>query len=321
MPFLIFIANAAFSQGKYEDSIRNIIKKDFIRIEPKDFKNLVPYEGKKGKGYLNKVTHKTVLKPSYYDLDLPKPTLKGNYNDVAYFEIDPETKDIKVFIQNWRIFEESRDYQGPIKKGYARGFHVVNNVIFSYSDTYTYCPNLFRYKDRDFAIAIKDKKYAVIDPDGETLPHLGFEYSDLVLYTIGNDNVCFRYKTLQGEEGFINMEGQKSLVNDIISNSRSQTRGYFSFIDTENSVTINYYGYIIETNEELYGVLDLTTMNWVIRPQKALKIVDINYSTDKKLNGKYDLEDRKDLQFYFEVLDEKKQRSYYIDEKLKKYLP
>lgn len=319
--FTFFIFNTVFSQEKYKDSIKSIIEKDFAQITSKDFKNLVPYETEKGMGYLNSKNNKTVVKPSYYQLDFAKPNIKGNYDNIAYFELNNETKEVKVYLQNWRIFDDSSIKDEPIRKGYSKGFYVVNNSIFSYSGSYSYCPYLFKYKNEYFAIAIKDKKYAVINPEGETRANLNFEYSNLDMINLGNDNIWFKYKALGGEEGFVNMNGEKKLINDIISNSSSKTRGYFSFIDTEHSTDVNYYGYSIEANDELYGVLDLITMNWLIRPQKAFKIEEINYTTDKSLGEKYNLEDRTNLKFYFLVHDDKNQTSYYIDDKLRKYLP
>lgn len=316
-----FIFNDAFSQEKYEDSMKSIIEKDFAQIKPQDFKYLVPYQTEKGMGYLNSKNNKTVVKPSYYKLDFAKPNLKGNYNNIAYFELNNETKEVKVYLQNWQIFEDSSVRHEPVRKGYTRGFYVVNNAIFSYSDTYSYCPDLFKYKEEYFAIAIKDKKYAVINPDGETRRNLNFEYSHLDKIDLGNETIWFKYKTPEGEEGFVDMNGEKKLVNDIISNSRSKIKGSFSFIDTEHSPEINYYGYSIESNDELCGVLDLITMTWLIRPQKAFKIDEINYTQDKSLGEKYNLGDRANLKFYFLVDDEKNQTSYYIDDKLRKYLP
>lgn len=317
----LFIFSSAFSQEKYEDSIQKIIEKDFAHITPSDFKNLVPYETEKGMGYVNSSNNKTVVKPSYYQLDFAKPNIKGNYNNTAYFELNTVTKDIQIFLERWQIFEDNYRREEPIKKAYSKGFYVASNSIFSYSDTYSSCPDLFKYKNEDFAIARKDEKYAVINPSGETLPNLDFEYLKLELIPVGDDNICFKYKNIKGEEGFINMKGKKKLVNSIISNSTSKTEGYFSFVDTEHSEHRKYYGYSVEYNDELSGILDLTTMTWVIKPQKALKIEEINFTTDKNLSKKYSLEDRKNLKFYFLVRDEKKEISYYIDDKLKKYFP
>lgn len=320
LPLFIFICSSAFSQEKYEDSIKNIIKKDFVNIKATDFKNLIPYETEKGMGYLNAKNNKIVVLPNYYQLDFAKPNLRGNYNNIAYFEISNTTKEMEVSLQNWQIFDVS-PAEGPIKKGYSKGFYVVNNSIFSFSDTYTYCPQLFKYKNEDFAIATKENKYAVIKSSGETVKNLDFDYSHLDLVYVGNDNIWFKYKTTEGEQGFINMNGEKKLINDIISNSRSQTEGYFAFIDSEHSIKRKYYGYSIESNNELYGVLDLLTMNWLIRPQKIFKIDEINYSTDKNLGDGYNVEDRKNLKFYFLVREGETEKAYYIDDKLKKYKP
>lgn len=313
-----FIFNFTFSQEKYEDSIKKIIEKDFVTIKTTDFKDLVPFEIKKGMGYLNSKNNKIVVKPVCYKLDFAKPNLKGNYNDIAYFEIDNQTKEMKVFIQNWQIYQDSPGNQ-PLKKEYARGFYAMNNKIHNFSSTYDYCPQLFKYKNDYFAIAIKAKKYAVINPDGETLKNLDFVYSHLEQIRVTDDVIWFKYLTFEGEQGFINMAGEKKLVNAIISDSRSQTEGGFGFIDTEHSTKINYYGYSIESNDKMSGVLDLLTMNWLIKPQKKLKIEEINYATDKNLDSRYNLDDRKNLKFYFLVREG--ERSYYIDDKLIKYLP
>lgn len=321
LPFFIFIFNYTFSQEKYEDSIKKIIKKDFALIKPTDLKDLVPYTTEKGmKGYLNSKNNKIVVKPNYNNLDFAKPNLRGEYNDFAYFEINNKTKEVEVFKQNWEIFEDS-SRKNPPSKTDSSGFHVVNNEIISFSNTYTYCPQLFKFKNEHYAIAEKDNQYAVIKPSGETLKNLDFYYSTLNLIDIGNDNIWFKYKTIEGEQGFVDMDGEKKLINEVISNSKSQTQGSFSFIDTEHSTKIKYYGYSIEYNDELEGVLDLLTMNWIIKPQKIFKIEEINYSTEKNLSEKYDLEDRRNLKFYFLVKERKKEISYYIDDKLIKYLP
>jgi hypothetical protein len=320
LPFFIFIYSSAFSQEKYEDSIKKIIEKDFVNIKTEDFKDLVPFETEKGMGYLNAKNKKIVVLPHYYQLDFAKPNLRGNYNNTAYFEINNSTKEMKVSLQNWQIFQVSAP-EGPIKKGYSKGFYVSNNSIFSYSGNYTYCPQLFKYKNEDFAIAIKENRYAVINPDGETLKNLDFDYSDLDLVYRGNDNIWFKYKTIEGELGFINMNGEKKLINDIISNSQSQTEGDFSFIDSEHSIKRKYYGYSIESNKELSGVFDFLTMTWLIKPQKTFKIEEINYATDENLGEGYNLEDRRKLKFYFLVRKKEEEPAYYVDDKLKKYIP
>ncbi|MEO7977131.1 hypothetical protein [Flavobacterium sp.] len=313
--------STAFSQEKYLDSVKAVIEKDFARIKLEDFQYLVPFENRKGAGYFNSKSNKAVLKPKYHKLDFAKPNLKGNFDNTAFFEIDGRTKEVKVYLQQWRIFDDNSEYHEPISKGYSRGFYVVNNKIFSYSGIYTYCPYLFKYKNRNFAIALKDGKKAVINEDGETGSNLGFDYLALEMVNLGNDIIWFKYKNSAGEEGFINMDGEKKLVNDIISGSNSSTQGNFSFIDTERSLRINYYGYSVEYNDELSGVLDMLKMQWVIRPQKKLEIIAINYTTQKMQGDEVTVENRAGLKFYFNVRDQKKQTEYYIDDKLKTYMP
>ncbi|OUD28161.1 hypothetical protein, partial [Flavobacterium sp. FPG59] len=136
LPFFIFIFNSTFSQEKYEDSIKEIIKKDFALIKPADLKNLVPFATENGMGYLNSKNNKIVVKPNYYKLDFAKPNLRGDYNTVAYFEINNKTKEVEVFLQNWEIFENSLTKNPPSQTD-SNGFYLVNNEIISFSNTYT----------------------------------------------------------------------------------------------------------------------------------------------------------------------------------------
>jgi hypothetical protein len=316
-----FIINSAFCQDKYADSIKSIITADFAGIQIKDFKNLIPFKTEEGTGYVHAKTKKIMLKPSYYELDFAKPNLKGNYNNVIYFEINSQTKDIKVDYQNWQLFGSQYRDEAAISKAYAKGFYAAGNKIYNYSNIYSYCPALFKYKNEYFAIAEINKQYAVINSDGDALKNLQFDYSSLKMIRLENDVIWFKYKTTAGEEGFINMDGEKKLVNEIISNSRTQTNGSFNYIDTEHSIDINYYGYGVESNDEFSGVIDFTTMSWLIKPQKNLKIEAVNYTAETTVSDKFTIEDRKKLKFYFLVNDEKNNTSYYIDESLKKYLP
>jgi len=318
---LLFIYSYTYSQEKYEDSIKKIIEKDFAHIKPQDFKNLIPFNTETGMGYLNSKNNKVIIKPTYYNLDFFKPNLKGYYKDFMYFEINHKTKKINV---SWSNVEPTEDEPEPDRKDNSeRGFSIKNNSIYSYSNIYSFKPQLFKYKNELLAIAIKDNKTAVINSKGETLKNLDFNYSYLEIIDIGNDNIWFKYKTLDNEEGFITINGEKSLINNIISNSRSKTSQFFTFKDTYDSTKGNYYGYSIESNDELWGVLDLITMNWVIKPQKKFKIDEINYSTDEDLQQKFNVEDRNKLKFYFLVHEGKEYYSsdqYYIDEKFKKYV-
>lgn len=317
----LFVFSFSYSQEKYEDSIKKIIEKDFALIKPQDFKYLVPFNAETGMGYLNSKTNKVVVKPTYYSLDFFKPNLKAYYKDFMYFEIDHKTKEITVSWNNVGLTQDDPD--PDTKDNSEKGFTIQNNLIYSYSNIYSYRPQLFKYKNDPLAIATIAKKMAIINAKGETLKNLDFNYSNLEIIDIGNDNIWFKYKTLDNKEGFISINGEKSLVNNIISNSNSKTSQFYTLKDTYNGTKGNYYGYSIESSDKLWGVLDLITMTWVIKPQKTFKIDEINYSTDYDLQQKPNLADRNKLKFYFLVhdgIEYYQSDQYYIDEKFKKYV-
>ncbi|OXA84941.1 hypothetical protein [Flavobacterium hercynium] len=321
---VLLIFNFAFSQGNYNDSIKKVIEKDFAKIGIAEFKNLVPFHTFKGMGYLNSKDNKVVVKPTYSNLDFSKPNLKGRYKQI-FFEIDSKTKDVKIFDDNFRIMGMGSDSSESNKKdsSISQGFSVDidNNKIYSYSSSYSSEPYLFLYKKNYYAIVEKDGKYAVVRRNGETLENLGFEYTALKKYDIGNNIVWFKYKTKDNQEGFVNINGEKRVVNNLIKDSNNRIQGFFDFIDTKSSITTKYYGYSIEYNDKLYGVFDLINMDWLIKPQKKFKIIDINYSVEEPLSEKYDLNDRKKLKFYFLIGDGDKAKDYYIDSEFTKYIP
>lgn len=322
----LLIFNFASSQGNYNDSIKKIIEKDFAKIEITEFKNLVPFHTSEGMGYLNSNGNKVVLKPTYSNLDFSKPNLKGRYEQI-FFEIDSKSKNVKIFDDNFEIMgmglrshsSEGNKKDSSISKGFT--VDIDNNKIYSYSSNYSSEPYLFLYKKNYYAIVEKDGKYAVVRRNGETLENLGFEYVALTKFDIGNDIVWFKYKTKDNQEGFVNINGEKRAVSNLIKDSNSRTQGFFDFIDTKSSITTKYYGYSIESNDELYGVFDLVNMEWLIKPQKKFKIIDMDYAVEEPLSEKYDLNDRKKLKFYFLIGDGDRTKEYYIDSKFTKYHP
>lgn len=322
----LLIFNVTFSQGNYNDSIKKIIEKDFAEIETTEFKNLVPFHTSEGMGYLNSIDNKVVLKPTYSSLDFSKPNLKGRYASV-FFEIDSKSKEIKIFDDNFMIMgmglgsgsSEENKKDSSVSKGFT--VDIDNNKIYSYSSSYSSEPYLFLYKKNYYAIVEKDGKYAVVRRNGEPLKNLDFDYFSLVKYDIGNDETWFKYKTIANEEGFVSINGEKRLVNNLIKDGRGRTEGFFNFIDTESSITTKYYGYSIESNNELYGVFDLINMEWLIKPQKKFKIIDLDYSAQEPLSENYDLNDRKKLKLYFLISDGDQTKEYYVNSKFTKYSP
>jgi hypothetical protein len=315
---IILIYHCSFSQGKVQDSIKKIIEKDFANVQTKDLKDLVPYYGETGMGFIDGKNKKIIIPPNYYKLDFFKPNLQGYYTDYMYFEIDSKTKAIAVSYD-----ETSPTMSQPLsmKAENQNGFTVKNGFIDSYSQIYSFPPELFKYKNEYLAKAIIKGKSGVINAKGETLKNLDFDYRQLHIVDIGNDAIWFKYRTDKNEQGFISITGEKSLINGIIPNSRSETSQLYSSKETYSQTKGNYYGYSIEANSELSGILDLTKMKWIIEPQKAFKILEIHYATDAALSTNFDIQDRKKLKFYFLVQKEGRAKKYYIDMKGNEYIP
>jgi hypothetical protein len=333
--FAVLISHLSIAQDASLDKIKKNIEKDFLLISKKDFPNLVPYITDNGDGYINATTQKVVLKPTYSELDFFKPNLRGIYNNDTFFEINAETKEVKVFANTGEVTKMG-NYETYVEKVFKdnsqMGFKLdATSELYSYSAIYTSKPSLFKYKETYFAIAEKGGKFGIIQRSGETLTNLDFVYSELEYFS-KNDitgNIWFKFKNINNEIGLINILGEKKLVNEIIPNSSSIERDYSYFIDKYTEV--EFYGYSIQTSDKMSGVLDLQTMEWLIKPQKELQIMSINYSTAEALNPTYSLSDKTKLKFYFrahkrgiaKVYGANKviPYHYYIDEKLKKYVP
>jgi hypothetical protein len=309
---------SGFSQSKTQDSIKQLIEKDFTAVHIKDLHNLVPYYGETGMGFLKGKNKKIIIPANYYKLDFFKPNLKGYYTDYMYFEIDGQTKAITVsYDETFPTMSQPLSMKAESQKG----FTVRNGTIDSYSQLYSFPPELFKYKNEYLATAIIKGKSAVINAKGETLKNLDFNYRQLHIVDIGNDKIWFKYRTEKNEQGLISITGEKSLVNAVIPNSRSETSQFYTSKDSYAKTKGNYYGYSIESNNELSGVLDLITMKWIIEPQKDVKILEIHYATDVALSTNYDIVDRKKLKFYFLVKKEGRAKKYYMDSKGNEYIP
>ncbi len=330
--FAVLISHLSIAQDASLDKIKKTIEKDFLLINKKDFPNLIPYITDNGNGYINAKTQKVVLKPTYSELDFFKPNLSGSYNNDVFFEINAATKEVKVFVdmsqteqteQKWDMQRES--YAKKVfKDDSPMGFRLdAASELYSYSAIYTNKPSLLKYKETYFAIAEKGGKFGIIQRSGETLTNLDFVYSELAYFS-KNDitgNIWFKYKNINNETGLISILGEKKLINEIIPNSSS----------IEGDYSHKFYGYSIQTSDKMSGVLDLQTMEWLIKPQKELQIISINYSTAEALNPTYSLSDRTKLKFYFlahkrdaaKVYEANKVTPYYyyVDAKLKKYVP
>jgi hypothetical protein len=318
--FVLFFCNFAFSQDQFLDSIRTIIKKDFEKVQVKDFKNLVPFDTQKGTGFLNSKNNKIVVPDNYYKLDFARPNIKGNGGNY-FFEIDAVTKDVRVFYDESRLFEDSYSERNKMN-GAEKGFVLDNNNrISSYSFIYKTEPYVFKFKNEYYGLVTTNQGKMVVKPNGDFPVNFDTVFAKLDMLNVADDIIWFKYQAKNGEQGLVNMNGEKKMINQISVESRSKLDDYFYFIDTDRSIKINYYGYSIERTDDSWGILDLVEMKWVIEPQKKFQIDQINYAVQKPLNKDFSISDRNNLKFYFLINNNDGSRPYFIDKKFKKYWP
>ena len=77
------------------------------------------------------------------------------------------------------------------------------------------------------------------------------------------------------------------------------------------------FNYRIEEVKGKYGVVDLTTFKWVVKPQ-ATRIYDIKYSSARKVES-FSAKDKKEVNVFFRISDGKD--VHYMDLKSYKYQP
>jgi len=154
----------------------------------------------------------------------------------------------------------------------------------------------FIYDERLYAIAqlAKNNKYGIIDQDGNILPNFDFKYKSIALIENYEDKAqrWFYFEDKKGKKGFINTEGKTKLYGQLFS---------------------EVYGggiYNVQKSKKKSGVLDLRTLEWVIKPQEKLKIEDEMISIRQK---------NRDYIYYVVVLEG--EEKYLIDMQGKAYKP
>lgn len=157
-----------------------------------------------------------------------------------------------------------------------------------------------------WAIASKNKKYGLIDEQGNIHKKILFNYQSLLL--IGGtkkDEVWYFFKDLKNECGLINPKGEVK---------------FYKEIDFVNLYSFENTGFAVARKGDLTGLIDLFSLEWAVKPAKH-KILSIDFSySDKCVNPYNLLRDRdkiKDIYFFCSDND----AMYYQDKNGIKYLP
>lgn len=323
--FLLFINYSILNAQNCKSIGQNLVNK----IKKTNYKDILPYYDSSVKkwGLMNK-QGKALIEPvvesafffesnknnSYNIHDYKGCTVYINYKDMSFETnkyIKPNYDDSYV---TEATYAYSSDYQSSTTADdtYSfRGFSVETRSsinldngevkkygeITSFSRRFNDVKSPFYYKDKWYATATlkHSSKVGIIDQDGESLQHFDFNFTKLKplrYYKGENKNERWYYfEDKDGNRGFVNVLGETKMVGDLLS--------YCSFY-TEY--------HCIQKNEEASGVLDLRSLEWVIKPQNDIKLDEI-----LRL-GDYGYEN---CSFY--VIAKEGDEQYLVDFKLKKY--
>tara|TARA_R110000868_G_scaffold119310_7_gene316040 strand:- start:4823 stop:5824 length:1002 start_codon:yes stop_codon:yes gene_type:complete len=315
-----FLAQLSFSQA---DKCTPILQKDFVaKIQGYNPMDLVPYnvvnDGWEEKwGLMDKKSKKK--------LTAPLMNYAATFNpDVTFFYEECDVRisnSYQLYVKDLMIYSEDYDDSADPKiqlldsTNNFRGFEVdsIGNIT-GYSKVYFKSRNHYWNISKPFIH--QNNYYAVVkNPNG--LP--------IVINTKGESQLEPKYKQLRhtsyqknkedllyvedvtGNKGFITMSGTKVLYGELLK--------YPFYSNDIFGYSIQHDGIrgsgVYRDSITKSGVLDLTKMEWHIKPVQHLKIVDMVYTSNKSITSTP--ENRHLSNIYFVILNRKFQ--YLVDEK------
>ena len=202
--------------------------------------------------------------------------------------------------------------EAPIEKDML-GFQVdEQGRMTAYNKDYEYISSPIMYKGEYYAIISSKEKEGrmLINQKGEEQEGFHFKYFIKTDYEDKESGeTIFYVEDFQGKRGFITISGKKKLYGELMNDGWYGGRlGYSVQKDR---------GDLNEVKKT--GVIDLTTQEWLIKPQEKYKIYDIIYTSSEELK-KYDETDRNKATIYFLATDQSGQR-FVLDIKGNPILP
>ena len=198
-----------------------------------------------------------------------------------------------------------------VKKTDELGFQVdEQGRMTAYNKDYEYISNPILYKGEYYIIIIKkDKTNVLINQKGVEQEGFHFREMDDTYYKDKESGeTIFYVEGFDGKKGLVTISGKKKLYGELMNNTQYSFFGYNIQNDSEN------------TNEiKKSGVVDITTQEWLIKPQEKYKIYDIIYTSSEELK-KYDVTNRNKATVYFLATDKSGQH-FVLDIKGNPILP
>ena len=183
------------------------------------------------------------------------------------------------------------------------GFQVdEQGRMTAYNKDYEYISNPILYKGIYYAIVAYEKDEwsdfgrvkVLINQKGKERKGFRFREMDDTYYKDKKtgENV-FYVEDFKGKKGFLTISGKKKLYGELMNGIEpSAVLGYSVQKDGEN------------TNEiKKSGVVDITTQEWLIKPQEKYKIYRIIYTSSEKIDDRK-IENRNKATVYFLATDQ-----------------
>ena len=164
---------------------------------------------------------------------------------------------------------------------------------------YRYFSNPILYKGVYYAVVKQGENRILINQKGEELKEFHFESMEELHYKDKESGESIFYvKDLDGKKGFMTISGKKKLYGEIMNDFTifNPVLGYSVQKDS---------GDLNEVKKS--GVIDLTTQEWLIKPQEKYKIYRVKYTSSEEINEK-NIQDRDKVTIYFLATDQSGQR-------------
>ena len=309
LAMMLFISALGFAQSEKEIVQKYIIDK-IKGYKPTD---LVPYSKDGKKWALMDVKSRKILT----DFVLNEPST-FNPKFYIYIDINGQQEGME-FYSDYTTSPIIETPPPPIRKKIIEktnklGFKVdENGKITSHYLSYYNISEPILYKGVYYAIISINQKEGrmLINEKGEEQKGFHFkEISNIGYKDKESGEDVFNVEDFEGKKGLITILGKKKLYGELMNNF------------TKNDIVL---GYVVQKDNDYSheikksGVIDLTTQEWLIKPQEKYKIYDIIYTSSEKIK-KYDVTNRNKATVYFLATDQSGQR-FVLDIKGNPILP
>ena len=299
-----------FAQNK-----KNIVKTEIVdKIKGYKPTDLVPYSKDGKKWALMDVKSRKILtdfvlgSPNTFNPDI-YADLYGKYSEKS-----------EIIYSDYRLESEAGSIYPPpaVQTVDANNpaFQVEEKRKIEVDETkYKYILKPILYKEKYYAIATKkDNSDVLINERGEELK--GFHFRVIKDKDKNPNEKIFYVEGFDGKKGFITISGKKKLYGELMNEPRS-----YVFDQGHQSA----FGYSLQNDNvdirkiKKSGIVDMTTQEWLIKPQERYKIYGIRYTSSERIMED-NAENRHKATVYFLATDQSGQH-FVLDIKGNPILP